>query len=137
MSNDDNGCIRPPFTPEQVQRLNEGQTNTGDGMIHPYTCRYRSEKPHGHVGGDLGVMIATRDGWVCPYCDYTQEWAASALLERRNAGPMDRIELSLFELTPGEHIDLRISEYKDLAARGARGADVMLECLLRRKAELG
>lgn len=50
---------------------------------------------------------------------------------------MDRIEPSLFELTPGEHIDLRISEYKDLAARGARGADVMLECLLRRKAELG
>lgn len=33
----------------------------------------------GREGGDLGVMIATPSGWVCPYCGGTRDWAWSGM----------------------------------------------------------
>lgn len=52
---------RQVFTPEQVTALNEYQA---EGTTHPFTCA------HGH-----GTLVATVRGWICPYCDYTQDWA--------------------------------------------------------------
>lgn len=52
-----------PFTPEQVESLNGFQKC---GCVHPFTC-----------GGDKcrSDLVATEEGWVCPNCDYTQNWA--------------------------------------------------------------
>jgi len=52
-----------PWTPEQVDALNRWQSC---GWVHPFTC--------GSCGG-LAQLHATVRGWICPYCDYTQEWA--------------------------------------------------------------
>lgn len=55
--------IRAPFTPEGVERLNSFQRS---GFIHPFTC------PMDH--SQSRDLIATADGWICPGCDYTQDW---------------------------------------------------------------
>jgi hypothetical protein len=61
--------IQAPFTLEQVAALNRFQQNENG---HPFTCANgRDEK---HLDGE-GVLVATPEGWVCPYCDYTQDWA--------------------------------------------------------------
>jgi len=51
-----------PWTPEQVACLKVRQGNV---MIHPYTCGKNSQHDN---------LIPTRDGWVCPNCDYRQTW---------------------------------------------------------------
>jgi hypothetical protein len=55
--------LEAPFTTEQVKSLNEYQES---GVFHPFTC-----------GTDKCrcVLIAAEDGWTCPECDYTQNWA--------------------------------------------------------------
>ena len=57
------------FTPEEVHSLNEYQAV---GVMHPFTCGggHRTEHPDGE-----GILVATTAGWVCPYCDYRQDWA--------------------------------------------------------------
>lgn len=51
-----------PFTEEEVESLN-GYQESGYG--HPFTCGNNSDH----------ILVATREGWVCPECDYTQRWA--------------------------------------------------------------
>lgn len=55
--------VTAPFTLEQVQSLNGFQHASG---VHPFTC-----------GNDQcrGILVATVRGWICPFCDYTQDWA--------------------------------------------------------------
>lgn len=65
------GMKRAPWTPEEVARLNEWQR---DGWGHPYTCGSGRRTDKDHLDGE-GVLVATPDGWVCPYCDYRQDWA--------------------------------------------------------------
>lgn len=60
------------WTDNQVDLLNAHQSA---GRFHPYTCPNRDEDTHNWRHGDLGVLVATRDGWTCPDCDYTQGWA--------------------------------------------------------------
>ena len=65
--------IKAPWTQEQVDALNAYQR---DGWMHPYTCC----GPDGcrdrlGVDGDDRELVATKDGWVCRTCDYTQDWA--------------------------------------------------------------
>lgn len=60
---------RPPFTPEQVASLNGYQAS---GAFHPYTCGY-DDCPG--VNGGHASLIAREDGWHCPACAYTQDWA--------------------------------------------------------------
>ena len=69
--------ITVPFTNEQVEALNAFQNSR---QFHPFTCggdrcdeahkAYRAEH-----GGDFGQLVATEDGWVCPVCNYKQNWA--------------------------------------------------------------
>lgn len=56
--------ITVPFTPEQVQSLNEYQAS---GHFHPFTCQ--------NVGSRHPVLVAAADGWRCPSCEYKQDWA--------------------------------------------------------------
>lgn len=76
--------IQAPFTATQVRGLNEYQTGTAFGMrMHPFTCAERGDGHHGEEGGDTGVLIATYEGWVCPSCDYTQDWAHGFMANSR------------------------------------------------------
>ena len=53
------------FTPDIVDMLNTQQTISS---FHGYTCPNRGDEDHrGH-----GMLVATIQGWICPYCDYTQ-----------------------------------------------------------------
>lgn len=129
--------IHAPFTPEQVQRLNESQTQTGPDMpFHPFTCGYRDESAHGQEGGDTGVLIATEDGWVCPSCDYTQDWAHAFMAERAPDGAIREDLQQKINKKAVRRIGVCLAEYGRLAEKGGRGADIMVACLRRRYGEL-
>lgn len=65
----DSNIITAPFTEEQVKNLNEFQNL---GFIHEFTCG------NDHSGNR--VLVATKDGWICPTCTYTQDWAHKGML---------------------------------------------------------
>lgn len=67
------------FTKEQVDSLNRYQS---DGRFHPFTCGNRKDIQKTHADGE-GILVATEDGWICPYCDYKQEWAHEFMLNYR------------------------------------------------------
>jgi ribosomal protein S27AE len=54
--------IKAPFTEDQVASLNAYQKSE---FVHPFTC----------VCGDHIPLVATKDGWICNKCAYTQKWA--------------------------------------------------------------
>lgn len=54
--------VEPPFTEDQVKSLNAYQASN---VCHPFTC----------ICGGHTVLIATKEGWICPKCDYKQKWA--------------------------------------------------------------
>lgn len=56
---------------DQILALNKSQV---DGRFHPFTCANRGDGEHREFNGDLGALVATRRGWICPWCDYTQNW---------------------------------------------------------------
>jgi hypothetical protein len=60
------------FSPDEVVRLNAYQTSR---RFHPFTCPNRGDGAHRHFNGNLGALVATTRGWICPFCDYTQDWA--------------------------------------------------------------
>ena len=68
--------IRPPWTPEQVEALNRHQK---DPRLHPFTCGSGRRTDEHHKDGQ-GILVATADGWVCPWCDYRQFWAHEEML---------------------------------------------------------
>lgn len=72
--------IKSPFTPEQVDALNLFQN---DGWHHPFTCGSGNRADAAHLDGE-GVLVATAQGWKCPYCDYTQDWAHGFMASRRD-----------------------------------------------------
>lgn len=64
--------IVAPWTEEQVEGLQRWQER-----FHPYTCPRHSKD--GHATEDL---VPSEAGWLCPSCDYTQDWAhAMSVLE--------------------------------------------------------
>ena len=89
---------KKPWSDELVAQLNRDQHS---GQFHPYTCGncrdklgiyYARNKKTGeerHIGllgkpneDEEAVihdreLVATRDGWVCPTCDYKQDWCHS------------------------------------------------------------
>lgn len=85
----DANIIKSPWDSETVDRLNEWQQS---GLVHPYTCGKRRTDEH-HLDGE-GVLKATTDGWVCPFCDYTQDWA---ILPSRKA--LDELKQMAVRLT--------------------------------------
>ncbi len=87
--------ITTPWSDELVKCLNEQQIS---GMVHPYTCDYcrdnlgvwfvlnkkTGEKKRVSVCYNPSedeqifyndrILIATKDGWVCPTCNNKQNW---------------------------------------------------------------
>ena len=70
--------VKAPWTDEEVAKLNEFQETS---WMHPFTCVFRGDDHEGE-----GVLVATNAGWVCPQCEYTQNWAHDFMLE--GAPPM-------------------------------------------------
>lgn len=147
--------ITAPFTPVQVQVLNERQVHVDGGMpIHPFTCPNRgdgiaydaagtaddSEATHGNEGGDRGVLIATENSWVCPHCGYRQDWAFAEMAEP----PVPLGEMfkdfptisEIYGVVRPEALDQLIAQYRVLSAQGKPGAEVMWFCLERRRMAL-
>jgi hypothetical protein len=55
--------VKAHFTEDQVKSLIEYQKF---GLPHEFNCR----KDH---AGER-ALIPTKDGWICPTCDYKQDW---------------------------------------------------------------
>jgi hypothetical protein len=66
----DETTTHAPWTADEVDALNRWQS----GPYHPFTCAHRNETPH-RITSDKGVLVASEQGWSCPDCDYTQNWA--------------------------------------------------------------
>ena len=99
-------------------------------MGHPYTCANRGDGHHGEEGGDLGVLIATPDGWVCPHCDYVQMTAHPAMAQ----GARPSKERTFGQYTDEQLLQVisrHIQAYKKLEAEkpSARGVRVMINSL--------
>lgn len=58
------------FTADEVRSLNEYQIS---GEFHPFTCG-GDRTDVNHLDGQ-GILVATEDGWECPFCEYKQDWA--------------------------------------------------------------
>jgi hypothetical protein len=66
-----------PWTSAESFALNVFQKR---GNFHPFTCPK-------HEGEGEVLLIATMDGWVCskvPTCEYTQDWAWTAMFDAKN-----------------------------------------------------
>ena len=68
--------ITAPWTQEQVDALNRFQQSD---YVHPFTCGSGRRTDADHKDGE-GILLATVDGWKCPFCDYTQDWAHDFML---------------------------------------------------------
>lgn len=71
------------FTPDEVVNLDRYQR---EGRMHPFTCVNRDDGNHRDVGGDLGALFPTIRGWICPFCDYTQDWAHGFMKDDNTSG---------------------------------------------------
>jgi glutaredoxin len=67
--------ISAPFTQEQVRALNLFQDDYK--KHHPFCCFGEAKRDHPVEAR----LVATVRGWICPYCDYTQNWAHQHMLD--------------------------------------------------------
>ena len=77
------------FTPDEVANLAKyqtGETKFGGFPMHPFTCPNRGDGDHRYAFGDLGALVPTVRGWVCPFCDYTQDWAHGFMKAEQTKG---------------------------------------------------
>ena len=136
--------ITAPFSPDQVQYLNERQCHVDGGMaLHPFTCPNRNDGlTHDRVseGGERGLLIATPGGWVCPHCEYTLSWAYASMAVRPTpVADLFRdhpVLLEIFGRPRLDQLEEVLAQYKALAASGRNGADIMVACLERRRTAL-
>lgn len=124
-----------PFTDEQVQALNEFQTHLADGFAgHPYTCSNRGDGRHGNQGGDIGVLVATNEGWVCPHCEYRQYTAHPYMLGASVPSILAQKSLEIVD----SRITNLIIAYESLGIENPQtlGVQIMIDCLKSRKSKL-
>jgi hypothetical protein len=69
------------FNAQEVKNLDDYQKAH---QYHPFTCPNRGDGKHYDNGIDLGGLIPTINGWICQYCDYTQDWAHGFMKEQKN-----------------------------------------------------
>jgi hypothetical protein len=139
MMRNDLSLLTPPWDAGLVQRLNLAQVGLGDWPAHPYTCANRGDGRHGDEGGDRGVLIATEQGWVCPHCTYAQAWAHAASGEIYPTAIVGQSGIEFFRPPQSvllARLDGMLAAYRDLQARHATGAEVMVQVLEARRAQL-
>jgi hypothetical protein len=64
--------IRAPWNDDQIDSLNSFQRA---GVMHEFTCGNSRGMNPTLEHSQRFPLVATKDGWICPYCDYTQDWA--------------------------------------------------------------
>lgn len=72
-----NDVIAAPWSEGTAAALNRYQKMRN---VHPFTCGSGNRTDSKHLDGE-GVLTATVDGWLCPYCDYKQYWAWSYMAD--------------------------------------------------------
>ncbi|WP_334136131.1 hypothetical protein [Tepidimonas sp.] len=85
--------LHAPFDPAIVDQINRLQAGVVPMPVYPLTCPQAKDGHHSFAGGYLGVLVAHRNGLVCPSCGYTQTWigrAALACAEREDPCPTQR-----------------------------------------------
>ncbi|AYG47989.1 hypothetical protein DV532_27295 (plasmid) [Pseudomonas sp. Leaf58] len=136
----DTNLLTAPFPSQAVQALNTFQTHTSGGFLgHPYTCANRGDGYHGEEGGDLGVLIATEEGGVCPHCSYTQQTAHKMMVDTGSAAQRDVFRGLVKSTQLRDLLKQRIDAYQALQTRhpAAPGVAVMLMSLRGKWAQLG
>lgn len=68
---------RAPWTADEVASLNAHQQS---GVFHPFTCGSGRRTDADHKDGE-GVLVATAEGWRCPFCDYRQDYCLVAMAD--------------------------------------------------------
>ena len=130
--------LNAPFEASACDRLNQFQVGVNEGFLgHPFTCANRNDGKHGNEGGDLGILIAVEEGWVCPHCDYTQQWAHPVMASESQSGLPDWLAESRKQQLPA-HLSKVIADYQLLTAKKpeAKGVSHMLMSLNKRASDL-
>lgn len=70
--------IYAPWTEDQVKLLERWQNV---GFVHEYSCIKNTKR--------CGKLIPTVSGWICPYCDYRQNWFMDFPPEILDKDPFD------------------------------------------------
>jgi hypothetical protein len=52
--------------------------------FHPFTCPNRGDGNHFENGEDLGILVPTVSGFICPCCSYMQTWAHPFMMGEEN-----------------------------------------------------
>ena len=60
------------FKADEIKSINAFQKS---GRFHPFTCGGDRTDEY-HLDGE-GVLVATEEGFICPYCVYKQDWCHS------------------------------------------------------------
>lgn len=71
---------KAPWTEAEVDSLNACQQNS---RYHPFTCENcRDNLGVTNTDGTSNdrLLVATKDGWICETCDYTQDWAHESMV---------------------------------------------------------
>jgi hypothetical protein len=77
-----------PFTEDEIKIINDSQDH---GMVHPYTCcspdKLAADCMRRNDSGSTfkenqGILIATKDGMICPCGKYKQDWVYAGMLKR-------------------------------------------------------
>lgn len=68
------GIVKYEFNKDQIDSLNDYQKS---GNFHPFTCKNHGDENH----GKNDYLVATASGWICPYCEYKQDWAHSFMAD--------------------------------------------------------
>ena len=130
--------LEAPFSQPIAHALNQSQVGVGKGMVtHPFTCANRGNGHHGEEGGDTGVLIATLTGWVCPHCDYTQDWAHPMMASSTPDGLPDWLQKHRDDQVPSI-LASRLEAYRMLQVTrpDAPGVGEMIEALEVRHQEI-
>lgn len=59
-----------PMKTNLQKRLDELNASQKSRQFHPYTCGFNRTDEY-HLDGE-GILVATEEGWMCPYCTYRQ-----------------------------------------------------------------
>jgi hypothetical protein len=110
-----------PWSEIEVDTLNTYQLS---GWMHPYTC-----------GAEVcrAVLVATKGGWVCLDCDYTQMWCHASHAEPLSEGAIwgnskttNDIVNAIMQASPVTGRDK--TAYKHAMRSAKRGETVVIYC---------
>lgn len=78
----DNERINAPWSEKVVELLIKYQKSS---QVHPYTCGTTECVTKYGWDFDSTHLKPTTEGWVCPLCDYKQNWVSKVVLDMARA----------------------------------------------------